>query len=355
MVPKALKTEIKGSLLFMIEVVGESFFQDNLRRIAAKKNAQIQFNGSDAMAFQVCANIVSEPDNPHDSNAIQVLIDDLKVGYLDRTIAARLTAQIKKRGFDRIDATCLSLVNGVYRTDTEEYLFGVRLDIDSQSQRRQVNKNLDVSDFEFLVVNQKDGSVACEGDKVSLWPHPTKLGQIRIYFGSGDEGLVGFVPLEFAGPIRHHLNAGLRVESSIGGMVKNIFRVKCRLVPESETVLVAEKILRERRVRLESSLSKPYRPKKPMSFNFNIENANLKKGDSIEVVGVPAMEMIIAEYGRLPVEFRCLRTGIAFESTCEHDVVEKLVRLRIETKAVIAKITKTDVSWYSAEVSPTDK
>ncbi len=73
------------------------------------------------------ARVVSEPKNAHDPNAIQVLISDLKVGYLDRNTASRLTDQTKRKGFDQIDSSCMSLVSGLYGRSNVDLLLKVKL------------------------------------------------------------------------------------------------------------------------------------------------------------------------------------------------------------------------------------
>ncbi len=77
----------------------------------------------------------------------------------------------------------------------------------------------------------------------------------------------------------------------------------------------------------------------PITFRFETEKDNLKKGDRIEVMALPSIELIVNEHGRLPISFRCVRTGKLFQTTCDHEVVEKLFRLSIETKQIIAKVT----------------
>jgi hypothetical protein len=63
-----------------VQVVGESHYQDALRTLVARL-------GSDGI---FTARLVPEPNNPHDTNAVAVVIDDQdgeKVGYLARQIA----------------------------------------------------------------------------------------------------------------------------------------------------------------------------------------------------------------------------------------------------------------------------
>ena len=77
---RVLHTKLDGPGLFLFEVAGQNHYQPAILR--------------------------SEPTNPHDRNAIAVEISGLKVGYLDRHTAAKLTNQSKRLGFDRIEATC---------------------------------------------------------------------------------------------------------------------------------------------------------------------------------------------------------------------------------------------------------
>ena len=60
-----------------LEVVGESQYQDALWRVAGGRTAE-------RVRVEVQAVLLAEPDNPYDPNAITVLIDGAKVGYLCR-------------------------------------------------------------------------------------------------------------------------------------------------------------------------------------------------------------------------------------------------------------------------------
>jgi hypothetical protein len=60
-----------------LEVVGESQYQDALWRVAGGRTAE-------RVRVEVQAVLLPEPDNPYDPNAITVLIDGAKVGYLCR-------------------------------------------------------------------------------------------------------------------------------------------------------------------------------------------------------------------------------------------------------------------------------
>jgi hypothetical protein len=63
-----------------LEVVGESFFQDNLWRLAAVRRGE-------PVRMEITAVLVAEDGNPYDSNAIAVWIDGLEIGHLSRESA----------------------------------------------------------------------------------------------------------------------------------------------------------------------------------------------------------------------------------------------------------------------------
>jgi hypothetical protein len=66
-----------------LEVVGESFYQDNLRRLTGYPPPE------EHVREEIHAVLVAEHDNPHDPDAIAVWINGLQVGYLSRENARR--------------------------------------------------------------------------------------------------------------------------------------------------------------------------------------------------------------------------------------------------------------------------
>jgi hypothetical protein len=65
-----------------IEVVGESFYQDNLWHLVGS-----QPQSGERVRQEIIAMLVAEVGNPHDANAIAVWINGSKVGHLSREIA----------------------------------------------------------------------------------------------------------------------------------------------------------------------------------------------------------------------------------------------------------------------------
>ncbi|WP_123725696.1 HIRAN domain-containing protein [Pseudomonas protegens] len=85
-----LTGRIRGTTSFGFHVVGESYFQAELRHI--RNNMSVAYENN-LEAF-----IVTEPNNPHDKNACAVYIDSFKVGYLPRDAAKDYVTQMRGNG-----------------------------------------------------------------------------------------------------------------------------------------------------------------------------------------------------------------------------------------------------------------
>jgi hypothetical protein len=67
-----------------LEVVGESFYQENLWQLAGGRR-----NPEDRVRVPVLAVLIPEADNPYDANSVAVWVNGLQVGYLSRDNARR--------------------------------------------------------------------------------------------------------------------------------------------------------------------------------------------------------------------------------------------------------------------------
>ena len=67
-----------------LEVVGESNYQDSLRRAVGKEG-----DSQSRVRMDVVAVLAAETDNPYDPNAVSIWVNGLKVGYLSRADAER--------------------------------------------------------------------------------------------------------------------------------------------------------------------------------------------------------------------------------------------------------------------------
>lgn len=100
-----LSGRITGSQKCGFDIVGESHYQAALRQL---RNSRQMATDNDFVA-----DIVSEPDNPHDGNACAVYIESFKVGYLPRDAAAEFVRQMAEVG-----------LSGVFRIQAQAKLSG---------------------------------------------------------------------------------------------------------------------------------------------------------------------------------------------------------------------------------------
>lgn len=114
---------LNGTGEYDFDIVGESHYKDALQRIAGKKTEE-------RMAVEKSAVVVHEPSNPHDRNAVMVLIDGYVVGYFSRDSARRHLRKLKMLGIS--STTPLSanaMIVGGWKDRHSEGSYGVKLDI----------------------------------------------------------------------------------------------------------------------------------------------------------------------------------------------------------------------------------
>lgn len=107
------------------EVVGESRYQHHLIRIGGGKTEYgVQFS-------DVVAELVREPDNPDDPNAVRVDVAELTVGYIPTVEARSLHQVIAWCKEAAVRATCSAQLTGGWdRGDGDEGHIGVELYLD---------------------------------------------------------------------------------------------------------------------------------------------------------------------------------------------------------------------------------
>jgi hypothetical protein len=86
----------------LVNVAGESHYQDALRAIA----------GSGEVRLETEARLVPEPENEHDPNAVRVEIDGAKVGYLPRALAAAWAPLLAELAARRRVGACEATILG---------------------------------------------------------------------------------------------------------------------------------------------------------------------------------------------------------------------------------------------------
>jgi hypothetical protein len=110
--------EIGDGDLFEVEIVGESFCQKELQRIAGPKSVGGKHHSCGVT-------LRSEPSNKHDANSIRVEVMGMKVGHLARDIAARLSSPMQLRCGGAIEAR--GMIVGGWKDSNSEGHYGIRV------------------------------------------------------------------------------------------------------------------------------------------------------------------------------------------------------------------------------------
>ena len=99
--PERRFTRFEGDGTYECDVVGEASYQDALNRIAGGKT-------KDGHEIECLAQLIPEPSNPHDANAIMVTIDGSRVGYLARAHAKAMTIVFQRNGWSGAEVDALT-------------------------------------------------------------------------------------------------------------------------------------------------------------------------------------------------------------------------------------------------------
>ena len=105
---------------YTFDVVGESFKRDHLVQLI-KNNKSVE-NGE----LYTTATLKLEPENPFDSTAVMVVIQELQVGYIPKSQSGMITEYIKSLGNTTLDVPA----RVGWDTDSPQPLVGVRLKLE---------------------------------------------------------------------------------------------------------------------------------------------------------------------------------------------------------------------------------
>ena len=105
---------------YTFDVVGESFQRDHLVQLI--KNHKSTENGE----LYTTATLKLEPENPFDSTAVMVIIEELQVGYIPKSQSEMMTDVIKSKGKSTMDVPA----RVGWDTESPQPLVGVRLKIE---------------------------------------------------------------------------------------------------------------------------------------------------------------------------------------------------------------------------------
>lgn len=112
-----------GPGAFEVDVVGESHYQAALESICGGRNES-------GHRLEVKASLVPENDNPHDSKAVRICIQDKTVGYLDRQAARAYRKKMAGIGLTDVTVKCDAVIVGGWdRGGGDRGYFGVKLDL----------------------------------------------------------------------------------------------------------------------------------------------------------------------------------------------------------------------------------
>lgn len=116
---------LEGDGDFAFDVVGEGNYQAALSQICGGKC-------EDGHELEVTAQLVPEPANPYDKNAVAVVIQGHKVAYFARDDAGQFQARMRRHGTGRA-FSCDAMIVGGWKRDRrgeiDEGSFGVKLDL----------------------------------------------------------------------------------------------------------------------------------------------------------------------------------------------------------------------------------
>lgn len=261
---------LSGKGDFLVEVVGESYYRENLKFLCGGS-----LNKTPDKMYT--AELICEDGNIKDENAVKVSIFENIVGHLSREFAKFYRSVLKKNNIYDNRITCYAKIVGGWQGE-DGFIggLGVRLDLPVE-YIGLVKFDFDVDDtFKFIFELEhldKDELKECQvGQKVNFWIKPSGLKQIYVYrSGScGGAGYLGKVPLKYYNVIDAHLRKRLPFYAYIYELKKRV-KIECEMF--------SEKYVQER-ARIE--LSKKYRPRKRLSLFVELpKNTSLKPNDKI--------------------------------------------------------------------------
>ncbi len=109
--------------IYEFEVVGESNYQDALKKLAGE-------HGRESARVKCTAEIIPEDSNPYDSKAVAVKIQNQLVAYLSKEEARMFRRRLGQKGLSGKTTTCAAIiVGGGIRKNGERLFYGVKLDL----------------------------------------------------------------------------------------------------------------------------------------------------------------------------------------------------------------------------------
>ena len=110
--------QLKPGRGWTVEVVGEASYQEDLHRVYRR-------HGGTVHDLKVSAVLEPEHGNPHDPNAVMVVIDRRTVGYLPRGRAAEYRGALGRQPA----GVSAKIIGGFKLDDGSQAHYGVRLNV----------------------------------------------------------------------------------------------------------------------------------------------------------------------------------------------------------------------------------
>ncbi|MHB1953665.1 MAG: HIRAN domain-containing protein [Sulfobacillus sp.] len=155
--------------IFPVKVVGARYYRDAIKRVA--QNAA----GSSALVF-CTASLAPEPNNPHDAQAVAVMIAGEKVGHLQRDIAPALRSRLRDAGLDGEESQCRAVVSAGLEASDRIYDYIIELDFDLSSEPRAP-----IGTLQGIERRNSDFPLECQSDDTYL---------VHVWLG---EGVLGYM------------------------------------------------------------------------------------------------------------------------------------------------------------------
>ena len=277
--------DLSGSGIFSVSIVGESYYQENLKQICGGYSE----SETDMILTAV---LVYDDENQYDNKAIKVEISGKTVGHLSQADAINYRTHMLSKGWSGLSVICKAKIKGGWdRGDGDIGCFGVVLDLPTNFIKRAepinssipINQNQDYSNetncLMFYVDRPNIQDFTQVGMHVKLWTPKDNTDKVYIFHGQGPDSRLGVVPLEYTDIIISHLVNALDYEAEIMELSATTCKIKCRLFPKEET----EHRKAQDKASLRNELTKAYNPKKPITLILATKKSAVKVGDKLRI------------------------------------------------------------------------
>ena len=345
---KNQKTEIpinlNGPGIFSTEIVGESHYQENLKKIAGHYS-------EDGVEKDVLAKLIHDNDNPYDNKAISIEIGGYTVGHLSKLSARYYREKFIERGQEGQLATCKAKIRGGWKRDKNDFgFYGVVLDLPPEFIESYEDEHVEVLEIESsqpnIIIFQVDKMnpeelKECEtGDYVNFWAPDSEPTKIHIFRrGSvGGSGRIGYVPIKYSRAISNHLREGLEYETEL--LELNTGKIKCILISKEERDTKRSIEVKKAGERIASELQKKFRKAPKDNFEIKIrlpKTHNQTKGNTLFLEQQP-IEFYIQNPMPLCVKLVDKQGKVIAQKSSEPSLIRRILRAYFNNYAVTIRI-----------------